>query len=172
MALDSTVGGSSSNSYVSVADADSYFDDHLNVTAWTANTDKQEAALVMATRRLEDEFYQGEKAASSQALQWPRINATDKDGEEYGSTIIPDPIKFATYELALRILNDDNVGGDFVADTGLEEFKRAKVGELEVEVDPSFQAGQLPREVRRIIRHVLTTSTNSGRAILWAEGWY
>ena len=157
-----TVGSATANSYVTDAEADTYFDERLNATAWTSETDAdvKARALIMATRRLDQERYMGEKTTTGQALEWPRVWAFDKDGEEYDSAVIPTPVKHATFEMALRLLNDGNA--DSLADTGMEEFKRAKVGEMEVERFAGFAAGQLPSNVRRIIQHVLESTRYSG----------
>ena len=46
MALDATIGGTSSDSYITVADADTYHGNNLNVTDWTgASTADKEKAL-------------------------------------------------------------------------------------------------------------------------------
>lgn len=163
--LTATVGGASSNSYVATADGDTYFDERLNASAWTdADADDKERAVIMATRRLDQEDYRGEKNTTGQALKWPRIAAFDEDGEEYASDAIPEFLKQATYELALRFLNDGTT--DTLADTGLEQFKTAKVGPLEVEINHAQRAGELPENVHRLIRHVLMTTRASGRTWL------
>ncbi len=157
--LDATVGGASANSYASVADADTYFTERLQATGWTGeDTDDKERALIMATRRIDQEQFQGAKNSSGQALKWPRVAATDDDGEEYGTSTIATPVLHATYELALRLLNDDDDSVDTFADTGLEEFTMARAGPLDVERNRNFRAGQLPANVRRLLRPVLETS--------------
>lgn len=62
------------NSYISVADADTYFGDRLFADSWEAANDTDRAkALVMATRRLEALFFVGKKSATDQAMQFPRL---------------------------------------------------------------------------------------------------
>lgn len=161
--LVATAGSASANSYVTEADADTYFGERLNVSAWDgASTDDRERALIMASRRLDQERYQGEKTATGQALEWPRTDALDKDGEEYGTSTIPQIVEDATCEMALVLLNANAEGTDTLADSGLEQFKSAKVGELAVEKDQTYEAGQLPQNVKRILSHVLRTSRMSG----------
>lgn len=168
--LVATAGATNANSYATTSDGDTYFDERLNSTAWTgAATDDKERALIMATRRLDQETYTGEKTATAQALEWPRESVVDKDGEEYSSSTIPTFLKHATYELALRLLNDGTT--DPFSDTGMEEFKRAKVGELEVERFAGFTAGQLPANVRGFIEHVLEGGSRySGRLMHTGNG--
>lgn len=163
--LVSTASGTSSNSYVSVSEADVYFGERLNATAWTAaSTDDKERALIMATRRIDQERFLGWKTVEQAALKWPRDGVYDDDGDDYDSSVVPDIVKQATYELALKLLADGT--SDYVLPTGLEEFRRAKVGSLEVERDPTFRAGELPDNVRRLLRPVISTAGSSARIFL------
>lgn len=69
------------NSYADVADGDAYFDGHLYPLLWdTCAVDRKAEALVMATRVI-DALYQfnGFRAHSEQALQWPRERCPDPD---------------------------------------------------------------------------------------------
>lgn len=164
--LVATVGNASANSYVTVAEADTYFDErlHPSIATWTGeDTDDKERALITATRRLDQEDWQGVRVDTAQALDWPRYWATDEDGEEYESDTIPQPVKDATCELALRLLIDFGDSVDTLADTGLEEFRRAKVGPMEMERDQTFTAGQLPANVARLLSAVVRTSSSSVR---------
>lgn len=164
--LTTTVGGASSNSYISVADATTYFDERLHpqTSLWTsASTDDKERALITATRRLDDEDWQGIRTTTAQALDWPRYWANDEDGEEYDEDSIPTIVQHATCELALRLLIDNAASQDTLADTGLEEFKSAKAGPLNMERNPTFSAGQLPQQVKRMLAHVIRTARGSVR---------
>src|ERR1043166_138769 len=100
MSLVATVGGSTSNSYVTLAEAETYFGDRINSSVngnWTntsagvARTDAEKsAALVTATRRIDEEQFRGHKASSSQALKWPRYDVYDEDGIAFVSDVIPE----------------------------------------------------------------------------------
>jgi hypothetical protein len=78
LVLDATAGGASSNSYVSLADAETYFEGRPFASAWTgADQADKEQALVYATTILERERWAGceggnVQAALTQALAWPR----------------------------------------------------------------------------------------------------
>jgi hypothetical protein len=160
MALDSTVGGASANSYVSRADAVTYFGDRLDITEWTdASNDNKDAALVMATLRLDQEEWVGTRSSITQNIAWPRIGVY-VDGIYQDSAAIPRQIEEATYELALAILKDTT----FLADTGLEGFEKVKLGELDV--TPRYRAGgTLPAEVTRLLRGLKTSSAYTGRLL-------
>ena len=105
-----TAGSASANSYITLAEADTYMEARLNASAWEtdATTDNQNRALVEATRELTTLFYQGQRADDTQALAWPRQNAIDPDrfssGFYYETTEIPQRVKDATAELALEFI--------------------------------------------------------------------
>lgn len=101
MALDTTIGGASTDSYVTLAEAATYHT-NFNNTAWAALSDLQkEAALREAARFVDGYNYTGTKATLAQARQWPRIDAA-QDGFPLASDIIPQLVKDAQCEAALR----------------------------------------------------------------------
>lgn len=160
--LTATVGSASSNAYATVSDADTYFDERLQASEWTSGaTDDKERALIMATRRIDQEKFEGTQDTEGQALKWPRSGARDDDDVEYSSDSIPGIIKQATYELALHLLNENAGSTDYLAPTGLEQFERAKVGPMDVTIRSGFDAGELPDNVRRLLRPVLQTPGHS-----------
>lgn len=165
--LVATAGATTANSYATVAEGDTYFDERLQSSNWTTefDNDVKERALIMASRRLDSLRFEGEKANSAQALKWPRILAFDDDGEEYATDAVPDLVKQATFEEAIRILNDNASSTDTFAPTGLEGFKRAKVGPIEVEVDGTFKPGELSDQARRLLRPVLISSGLMGELV-------
>lgn len=162
MALVSTVGATNANAYASVAAGDTYFAERLQSSAWTGSgTSDKEAALIMATYRLDQETYQGEKVNTAQSLKWPRLWATDDDGNEFAGDAIPTIVQHACFELALAYLVADDDASDPLRDTGLEQFDAATIGPMDFKRDQSFKAGQLPANVRRLLRPVLETAGNS-----------
>ena len=158
MALDATLSGASANSYVTRAEATTYFGDRLDVDEWDDATNTQkDAALVMATLRLEQEDYIGSRVDEAQNLKWPRYSVYI-DNVLQDSDAIPRVVKEATYELALAILKDTTL----LSDTGLEGFESVKLGELDV--TPRFRAGgTLPAEVSRLLRGIKTSAPYSAR---------
>ena len=101
MALDTTVGGANSDSYASVAEADTYHAAYGN-TAWAAISTSalKEAALRKAAQYIDTKAFLGIKTASTQALEWPRYNVI-VDGYDVLSNAIPNGIKVAQMEAAL-----------------------------------------------------------------------
>jgi hypothetical protein len=78
------------NSYADVAGGDAYFEGHLYASAWTgATADKKAAALVMATRLIDSQFqFNGFRAHSGQALQWPREKCPDPDASRVTISVL------------------------------------------------------------------------------------
>lgn len=164
--LNPTPGHQSANSYASIADGDTYFDERVQASNWLgeSNEDVKAQALIMATRRLDVFSYKGIKSSSSQALKWPRDGVEDDDGELYPADTIPTFLKHATLELALDILNKNAESEDPFAGDGLDRFDSAKVGPLEVEINHSASAAPVPDVVLDLIRHV-----RSGRNGMMAQ---
>ena len=108
LAIDATVGGAAANSFVTVAEADTYLEARLNSAAWTG-VDPKMQALIEATRELcALSGWLGYRVTSTQALAWPRDEVVNPDdptpGSYYAATIIPQRVKDATCELALEFL--------------------------------------------------------------------
>lgn len=150
MALISTIGGTTSNSYVSQSDATTYFAGRLDMAKWTAATpSEKDASLMMATARLETETYQGSRVFVDQRLAWPRHGTYDRDEVLLSSTTIPLVIQQATFELALALLKEPTLLGD----SGLEAFKNVRVGSLDV-TPRSVRSALLPSFVKQLIAPV------------------
>jgi hypothetical protein len=148
MALDATPNGSSSDSYVSVSDADAYHATHLYASTWTGATEpNKEIALKMATRILDEKIdWSGNKASSTQALAWGRTNVSD-DGYNVDSTIVPQPVKNATAEFARHLIAADPTGD--AQGKGLESMS---VGSISLTFDKTDTAGVLPSIVQEMLR--------------------
>lgn len=116
------------DTFVTVAEADTYFT-NMNNSAWSALDDAaKEAALREATQYLDTAYnWRGIIQSTSQALSWPRSYVYDHEGRTV--TGIPQRIKDATCELALASI-DDRLAP--TQDNGAA-IKRQKVGQLEVE---------------------------------------
>lgn len=155
MAVDETVGGASANSYGSNAEAATFFATHPYASAWTAagvtSPPTQDALLIQATYWIDqlEGSMEGVRAASTQALAWPRSGATDANGTAIVSTVIPEFLKRAQFEAALALASNN-----LLEDTGLEGFERVKVGPLEVELR-ALPAGSLPAHVLRYLAPIM-----------------
>ena len=119
MAVTITVG---TNSYISVADATTYFNDRLYIAEWTAaSADDKARALIMATKRIDNLILRGIKSVNTQTLQFPRaifsdylfyfydekqINFLNPYGYYVVETAVSQIVKDACCEEALGILKD------------------------------------------------------------------
>lgn len=159
MAIDSTVGGPSANSYVAVEIADAYFLESFDRQAW-ADSASKEALLVTASRML-DTFmrWDGLKATSEQAMDWPRIGAYDRDGRQYASDVIPVAVQRATMELAYHMLSN---GGLSFEEQSLD---RVKVGTVDISFSENSVDSGIPRFVEAIVSHVGTTVLPSAGSV-------
>lgn len=121
-------GLTDANAYANTADGDAYHDGHLYATPWTAATlANKEAALVMATRLIDGQFqFDGVKANEAQALQWPREDCHDPDGDdELPSDAVPKAVIEATCEMARELLVVDRTAAP--AGEGLKYYNDGSV---------------------------------------------
>jgi hypothetical protein len=138
MAIDSSIGGLSSDSYSSVASADAYHDDPSN----------KEKALKMSTRILDERVdWIGVKNTDSQALRFPRAGATDPDGYAVETTEIPIALINATAEFARHL-----IGSDLTLNADGKGVGSVTVGSINVDFDKSDTADVLPSIVKEMLR--------------------
>ena len=136
--IDATLKGESSNSYVTLAEADAYFETVPSSTTWDDKTDDQKnRAIISATRWIDSLNFYGDRCSNNQALSWPRNNY-HVDRVELTCSAIPTDIKYASYELARALANDtDAVTGN----TGTEGlYEEVELGELKVKYNTDSQA--------------------------------
>src|SRR5687767_6245334 len=101
MALEVEDGTGKANavSYISLADADTYFAARA-VEAWEdADEVEKESALIRATDALDSWArgrWKGTKKTSTQALAWPREDVVDEEGFDVPTTVVPTPVSRAT----------------------------------------------------------------------------
>lgn len=147
--FDSTVGGSSSNSYATVTAFGDYYGGRMDVSeATSAATLTLQQALVMATYRLDQEEYVGVAVSQTQALKWPRYDVWMPNGLDYeDETAIPGRVQRATFELALHYLRNTTAQSD----TGLEPFQHVRIGELDVTPRTDRRASALPAFVAALL---------------------
>lgn len=155
MALDATVGGANSNSYLDAAEADALLSQsRLHFAAWTAATAAQkDAALIYATSLLDAYMdWYGSQASSGQALRWPRTGIVTKEGYSVSDSTIPDAIKLAVVDTAVQLLRDDPTAVNELYAQGISE---AKVGSLAVKLHGTGAHSLLPSSVVSSLRNCL-----------------
>lgn len=141
MGLFITPGSATANSYVSVASANSYMQFKEDAQAWNDVTDnastgtlgdqRVEDLLKQSTREIDNTFrfhnskyyngIVGQGQEQYQSLEFPRTSNVDADN----NLIIPDEVKFATYEQALWILQRGGIKTN--PETGFE-FQSMLIG--------------------------------------------
>jgi hypothetical protein len=155
--LVSTAQATNANAYAALASAQTYFDGRLDKAEWeAAATATHDAALIMATTRLDLEEWVGGPATSAQRLQWPRHSVPDPWGSYYGEDTNPRPVKEACYELALMYIKE-KISLD---DTGLEVFANVKTGPLDVTPRIGRKGDALPSIVRRLLKGILVGASD------------
>ena len=133
--IDATLKGASANSYVTLADANSYFETVPDSSTWVDKTDDQKnRAIISATRWIDALSFYGNRCTETQALKWPREDYK-VDGIELACTLIPVGIKVATYELARALANDTDAITGSTGTTGL--YDEVELGELKVKYKAS-----------------------------------
>lgn len=113
--VDATVGGASSNSYLTIARANVLAEQLPHLGDWLTETDVNKAQLlVYATRMIGLYFHPpGIRASETQALAWPRMHVVDMEtGALLPSNTLPSFVEWATIEWAGEAYKNPDVGDD------------------------------------------------------------
>jgi len=119
------------NSYVTIADADTYFETRIDAAEWDSSNDEtKEQALVTATQLIDERHWIGAAVSSSQALAWPRKDAIYYDprmGQQItiANDEVPSQVKIAVYEQALHLVQNE----DLIAQK-VQTFESISVGSI------------------------------------------
>jgi len=168
--IDATVGGSSANSFVTLAEMTTYMEGRLNSSTFDdATTDNQNRALAEATRYLSALDWCGYRVTDTQALSWPRQWAYDPDSpnQDYFDTdVIPVRIKRGTMELAFQFLKAGT--SDVAALDAAAGIKRKRIDVIETEYDTARRPIGLSSypSVLREIGVLLENSSSTGFSIV------
>ena len=99
LVVEDGTGKSNANSYLSVADADTYQSNRSNATWAALSTADKEVALIKATDWIEASFkvrWLGYRINNSMSLSWPRYDVVDYDGYVIAATAVPAQIQDVT----------------------------------------------------------------------------
>lgn len=131
MALVTTPGSASANSYASVAEANAYNASRPFSTGWTGSDAVKEAALTEAARLLDAAFrWTGMAVDDVQALTWPRSGMLSRNGfaiPTSGTSSIPQALKDAQSEFARQLLEANRTADDDAQKAGIEKVKAGSV---------------------------------------------
>ena len=135
--INATIKSETANSYVTLAEANSYFETVPDSSTWTNKTDDQKnRALISATREIDNLVFYGDRCDEDQALKFPRTNY-QVDRVELSCSTIPLNIKYAQYELARALANDT---GAITGVSGKDgNFSEVKLGDIEVKYNTASQ---------------------------------
>ncbi len=136
------------NSYVTVVEADAYFDDQFGYESWAEEANK-EGALITACKQQLDTYcdWDGDKSDEDQLLAFPR------DGKP-----VPLDIKVAQYEIAYQIHSQNTVSPD-----GGDPLTKLKAGSVELNFDAQQSGNVLITDyVSRILGAFGLCSSGSG----------
>jgi len=100
------------NSYATVAEADSYFRDRLDAQTWASSDSALKAqALITATAILDDQRWIGTVSSETQSLSFPRIGEyfDPRLGINKSMDPIPERILKAVFEQALHLLTNEGL---------------------------------------------------------------
>jgi hypothetical protein len=147
------------NSYISRADAETYFADRLNSSEWDDATDaNKDAALIQATRMIDYRDYMGVRTDSDQVLKFPRSGLVD-DGVDVDPDEVPQKVLDAACELAIYALQDD-----YSAPGDMDDFSAVTVGPISITTKAGAGGGKkFPPFVTQLLRFALAPS---GRLVL------
>ena len=135
--INATIKSETANSYVTLTEANSYFETVPDSSTWTNKTDDQKnRSLIAATRWIDTFVFQGDRCDENQALKFPRTNY-QVDRVELSCSTIPNNIKYAQYELARALANDTDAMTGNVGTNG--NIAQAKLGDLEVKYNTASQ---------------------------------
>jgi hypothetical protein len=157
------------NSYVIIADADTYFETRIDNANWfDATDDIKEQALVTATQIVDDNAWIGSAVSSSQALAWPRKNAKYYDSRmgffvTPSESEIPAMVKTAVYEQALHLVNNEDL---LTGQT--QTFENISVGSISIS-DANGDVTRTPIKSSLVIKAIkpLVVKGSTGQGASW-----
>lgn len=158
--VESGSGNPASESYISVADANSYHNLRGNSTWLTITAPEAEEALRRATDYMQQVYsglWQGWKTTDTQALDWPRQWVIKSDvvlANYYDNDVIPQEIKNACAELAWKAAQ-----GDLAPDLS-QSVKREKIDVLEVEYSEFSPQSKRYRAIDNMLSKFLIQAPN------------
>ena len=130
------VGGSDSNSYGTLDELKSYFQNRIEASDFMSLDDSILIARLIQAALIIDSVIvpNGCLVSNTQSLLFPRKNLYDKHGRKYSEDSIPNKIKYAQFEQALYC-NTNNIMLPSVLTQG---FVEAKLDVLSIKLDKDF----------------------------------
>jgi len=160
-------GSTTSNSYCSLATADTYHEEHrLHVSDWTGATDDdKEIALKWATWLLDDlvewdGYKYNNTTGAIQALEWPRGGVTEKSGIFIDTDEIPTWLQFATAEMARYLIASDRT-----LEAKTRGYSWLKAGNLSMQISKTDRVATMPDAVWNMVKFYGTKTKAQERTL-------
>ncbi len=148
--VENGTGKDDAESYATVAEADAYHVSRGN-SAWANATElEKEIALRKGTEWIDLTFggrFSGWTPVLTQRLKWPRYGVMNYNGDLISSNIVPEKVKFATYEMALAALTEDII--ETITNPGTIARTKSKIGALEDEIEYASGGAEQVKKYRR-----------------------
>lgn len=155
------------NCYVSLLEAESYFDTRIDSGAWVnADDEDKESALVTATLIVDENQFIGVAVSSEQSLGWPRTGATTFDTKlnltvTYSDSEIPKRLKLAVFEQAYHLLSNENL-----IDNKSQNFEEISIGSITLK-DSNSDTGRVPMVPSLVRTFLKPLMLNQGQRQWW-----
>lgn len=146
------------NSFVTLEEADLYFEERIASSAWENATDKdKEKALITATKRINKLSFIGYKKDINQPLEFPR-KLTQSFYCSYRMPDIPQEVKDATCEEAISLLEYINLNGEESFNDPSFNFESFKLGDVS---QTNSSSGKSLNSSSAVTKTILSESANS-----------
>ena len=158
MAINATAKSTTADSWLTLAEADSYHAGRLFNSEWTLATDEQkEIALKWSSKLLNLLSWKGYPTDSDQAQSQPRIDLKDRDGYAINKDVVYQDMKDACAEYAWVLLKSDTT-----KESDTTGISRIKVAVIELDINSIEKKKKIPTNVMDYIKPwVLNYSTSS-----------
>lgn len=146
------------DSYLSVADADTYHSNR-NRSEWSnLSQDEKEASLRRATTYLDHSFeWKGDVNDTDNAHAWPRKSVDDDEDRSVDNATIPQRIKDACAELAFI----DAVKNELLPATTEGDIQAVTAGTVEVQYEQGVGSGPSLAYVNRLVSGLAVGATST-----------
>ena len=131
--FDATPSSQAANSYLTLDEANTYFEGRFGADLWMTFTDDQKMQLILtSTKVLDNCLFGGLKTDPTQPLNWPRKNLFNRDGRLIDRASIPAKMKEATCEYAYWVWTEED---RLLSDVEIQQVDSVNLGPLDIKVN-------------------------------------
>jgi hypothetical protein len=147
-----TPGAANANSFLTMAEAEAYFETRGFDTNFTGD----EGTIISATRIMDTVPWTGSATDPAvQALTWPRTGMLNRNGYPIPSDVVPQELKDATAELSFWVTKGDRFKENVARQQGLQRMKAGKVElwwqEFDKWAESGFSSELIPNAVLQLL---------------------